>query len=96
MGGSFFKKETHTPTRRLQESFLTNKKLENYITSFKDGIREKTTELGFSENKEVNQLLQYIYDYDRLSFSKEDFQKRKRNHVNYMNMIGQMITMTFV
>ena len=55
-----------------------NKKLENYITSFKDGIREKTTELGFSENKEVNQLLQYIYDYDRLSFSKEDFQKRKR------------------
>ena len=55
-----------------------NKKLENYITSFKDSIREKTTELGFTENQEVNQLLQYIYDYDRLSFSKEDFQKRKR------------------
>jgi hypothetical protein len=26
----------------------------------------------------VNQLLQYIYDYERLSFNKEDFQKRKR------------------
>jgi hypothetical protein len=26
----------------------------------------------------MNQLLQYIYDYDRLSFNKEDLQKRKR------------------
>ena len=26
----------------------------------------------------MNQLLQYIYDYERLSFCKEDFQKRKR------------------
>ena len=26
----------------------------------------------------MNQLLQYVYDYERLSFEKEDFQKRKR------------------
>ena len=44
-----------------------NKKVESYITTFKDNIREKAT-----------QLLQYIIDYDRLSFNKEDFQKRKR------------------
>ena len=54
-----------------------NKKLEQYITLFKDNIREKTTQLNF-QNEEINQLLQYIYDYDRLTFNKEDFQKRKR------------------
>jgi hypothetical protein len=55
-----------------------NKKAESYITSFKDGIREKVTQMGMTKNEQVNQLLQYIYDYDRLSFNKEDFQKRKR------------------
>ena len=34
--------------------------------------------MGMTKNEQVNQLLQYIYDYDRLSFIKEDFQKRKR------------------
>ena len=55
-----------------------NKKAESYITSFKDNIREKAGQLGMSKNDQINQLLQYIYDYDRLSFAKEDFQKRKR------------------
>jgi hypothetical protein len=55
-----------------------NKKAETYITSFKDNIREKATQMGMTKNEQVNQLLQYIYDYDRLSFIKEDFQKRKR------------------
>ena len=55
-----------------------NKKAESYITSFKDGIREKVTQMGLTKNEPVNQLLQFIYDYDRLSFNKEDFQKRKR------------------
>jgi len=55
-----------------------NKKAESYITSFKDGIREKVTQMGMTKNEQINQLLQYIYDYDRLSFNKEDFQKRKR------------------
>ena len=55
-----------------------NKKAETYITSFKDNIREKATNMGMAKNEQVNQLLQYIYDYDRLAFIKEDFQKRKR------------------
>jgi hypothetical protein len=55
-----------------------NKKLETYITTFKDNIREKATQLGLSNDSKSTQLLQYIYDYDRLSFNKEDFQKRKR------------------
>jgi hypothetical protein len=55
-----------------------NKKLESYITTFKDSIRDKTTQIGLNNNDKINQLLQYIYDYERLSFVKEDFQKRKR------------------
>ena len=55
-----------------------NKKLELYITSFKDDIREKATQIGILENNGSNELLQFIYDYNRLSFNKEDFMKRKR------------------
>jgi len=54
-----------------------NKKVETYITSFKDNIRDKANEMGI-ENQQINGLLQYIYDYDRLSFGKDDFMKRKR------------------
>ena len=43
-----------------------NKKAETYITTFKDSIREKATQLGMTKNDQVNQLLQYIYDHDRL------------------------------
>ena len=55
-----------------------NKKAETYIASFKDNIREKATQLGLNNDVTSTQLLQYIYDYDRLSFNKEDFMKRKR------------------
>jgi hypothetical protein len=55
-----------------------NKKLESWITGFKDNIREKSIQIGISKNDQTNQLIQYIYDYDRLTFGKEDFQKRKR------------------
>ena len=55
-----------------------NKKTESYITTFKDNIRDKSSQMGMSKNEQMNQLLQYIYDYERLSFNKEDFQKRKR------------------
>jgi energy-converting hydrogenase Eha subunit F len=54
-----------------------NKKVEGYITTFKDDIRDKTTQFGMSI-EQSSQLLQYIYDYDRLLFNAEDFQKRKR------------------
>jgi hypothetical protein len=54
------------------------KKAETYISNFKDNIREKATQIGICQNPEIYQLLQYIYDYERLTFNKEDFQKRKR------------------
>jgi len=55
-----------------------NKKLDTYITIFKDSIREKAIQMDMTKNEQTNNLLQYIYDYDRLIFNKEDFQKRKR------------------
>ena len=55
-----------------------NKKVESYISLFKDSIRDKATQLGLNNDTTSTQLLQFIYDYDRLSFNKEDFQKRKR------------------
>jgi len=56
-----------------------NKKLENYITDFKNNLREKIDSTSFVDiEKDKNNILQYIYDYERLHISKEDFSKRKR------------------
>jgi hypothetical protein len=55
-----------------------NKKAEGYISEFKDNIREKMSQLGLLEFSNGRQLLQFIYDYERLGFAKEDFMKRKR------------------
>ena len=55
-----------------------NKKIEHYISELKDNIKEKATELGLSNDTKLTQLVQYIYDYERLALGKEDFLKRKR------------------
>ena len=55
-----------------------NKKIENYISDFKDKVKERATELGLTTDPNISQLVQYIYDYERFSLSKEDFMKRKR------------------
>ncbi len=56
-----------------------NKKLENYIVQFKDDIRNKITNLNItSEKNKINELIEYIYEYERLSLNKDDFVKRKR------------------
>ena len=55
-----------------------NTKVETYVTSFKNDIRNKIISLKLNENSEVGALLEYIYDYDRLTLEKNDFIKRKR------------------
>jgi hypothetical protein len=64
-----------------------NKKIETYITAFKDDIRKKVTELSFDEKPKTNELLEFVYDYERLSLIKDDLVKRKRvkNSVPNMN-----------
>jgi hypothetical protein len=54
-----------------------NKQLEQYISTFKNNIKEKSEELGI-KNEQMNHLIQYVFDYDRLTLSKDDFMKRKR------------------
>jgi len=54
-----------------------NKKIDTYITSFKDKIVEKSMEFGLNDEK-MNKLVKFIYDYDRMSLNKDDFMKRKR------------------
>jgi len=56
-----------------------NKKIEGYLLSFKDNIKEKADELGMTKDTNLSKLVQYIFDYDdRLCLGKEDFMKRKR------------------
>ena len=55
-----------------------NKKLESWITDFKDNIINKVISLDISDNNKTNELRQFIYDQERLCFTKDDFQKRKR------------------
>jgi hypothetical protein len=54
-----------------------NKKIEVYTTAFKEKILERSSQLGIKDDQ-LNSLMQYIYDYERLSLNKDDFLKRKR------------------
>ena len=55
-----------------------NQKFETYITSFKNDIRDKINVLNFNEKEKINELMEYVYDYERLVFEKEDIRKRRR------------------
>ena len=55
-----------------------NKKIESYITELKDCVRAKADQLGLANDPNLSQLVQYVYDYDRLVLGKDDFLKRKR------------------
>ena len=63
-----------------------NKKFENYITTLKENIREKSIELGMNDEK-MNDLIQYIYNYEKFQIVKDDFTKRKRtkNTISYFD-----------
>lgn len=49
-----------------------------WSSTFKDDIRDKIVELTLGETPRINELLEFVYEYDRLSFEKDDFAKRKR------------------
>lgn len=55
-----------------------NAKIEEYIKKFKDEIRNKIVELDFDDKSKAAELLEFVYDYNRLTFQKEDLSKRKR------------------
>jgi len=55
-----------------------NKKIEMYVTTFKDQICNKITELDFNEKTKINELMEYVYEYSRFTLAKDDLSKRKR------------------
>jgi hypothetical protein len=54
-----------------------NKKIETYVVKFKDDIRDKIKDQGISDS-DAHEIMQFVYDYERLTLSKDDFSKRKR------------------
>jgi hypothetical protein len=55
-----------------------NKQIETYLLGMKDAIRTKMLEIGFEQNSKTNQLLEYIYEYDKLIINKDELSKKKR------------------
>jgi hypothetical protein len=55
-----------------------NTTIQKYVSSFKDDIRKKMMDLGIQHTSTTNELIEYIYEYDRLVLQKDDFIKRKR------------------
>lgn len=55
-----------------------NTKIEEYIKTFKDEIRNKVLDLNFDEKAKTAELVEFVYDYTRLTFQKDDLSKRKR------------------
>jgi hypothetical protein len=55
-----------------------NKRIEEHSLIFKDEIKNKLISLNLKERDKVNEILQFVYDYDRLILVKEDLLKPKR------------------
>ncbi len=53
------------------------KKACDYVSSFKNDMREKVLTMPLS-GENANELLSFIFAYEQIDFSKEDFEKRKR------------------
>ena len=52
-------------------------KIDVYMEEFKKEFKNKLQNLDIT-NEEKNELLTFIYEYDKLSLEKDDFSKRKR------------------
>jgi hypothetical protein len=63
-----------------------NKKIETYVSEFKENIKKKITDLNFEEKTKMNDLVEYVYEYSRLTLEKDDFVKRKRIKNSIPNM----------
>ena len=64
-----------------------NNKIDEYITTFKDNIKDKMMELGLTEDNTTHSLIQFIYNYEKFQIIKDDFTKRKRskNMISYFD-----------
>ena len=70
-------KPTSLYTHCIMEKRI-NTRIQQYISKFKDDVRNKIVELQLGNTESINELLEHIYEYDRLVLEKDDFVKRKR------------------
>jgi hypothetical protein len=77
-----------------------NKRIDTYIGEFKNKIWQKMSSIEFSEKEKVNEFLEFMYEYEKLALTKEDFNKRKRvkncipqlNRCNALRANGEQCT----
>lgn len=64
-----------------------NKKVEQYVTKFKDDLRDKITSVCADDTVIAAELVEFVYSYERLLLAKDDFSKRKRvkNSIPFTN-----------
>jgi hypothetical protein len=56
-----------------------NNKLEKFLLQMKEDVRAKISELYPKEKPtQINNLMEFVYEYERIIFDKDDFIKRKR------------------
>jgi hypothetical protein len=55
-----------------------NRMIADYIVNLKQLIKQKAVSLDFSEESKIEDLIQYVYNIERLNLSKDDVSKRKR------------------
>jgi hypothetical protein len=55
-----------------------NKKIENYVSGYKSEVKTKISELAFDDRAKINDLLEYVFEYPRLTLDPSDFVRRKR------------------
>ena len=74
----------HTTQNNKANTFViimekrANTKVSVFLAEFKNAIKEKMMELNMTNTPECNSLMSFIYNYEIVEFSQEDFTKRKR------------------
>jgi len=54
------------------------KRVEEYVLEFKENLKEKIMNSSLKDTPECNEIVKYIYDYERIIIDQNDFVKRKR------------------
>lgn len=55
-----------------------NRRIADYISNFKNNIKKRAIQFDFCEKDKIENLVTYIFDYERLTLSIDDVSKRKR------------------
>jgi len=55
-----------------------NKRIETYVSTMKNDICGKINEMSFDDTNKINEIVSFVFDYNRLTLDKQDFIKRKR------------------